>query len=122
MTNFQPIYMHEFPNDAAIIDHFHADKDALQGYRVLLAFYEYDNYEGLAFVLFERNGKLYEVNGAICSCFDLEDQWEPEETTVASLEHRLNNGLLGHGYLLDKSKLFADELSQVIEYLKGNGP
>jgi len=36
-------------------------------------------------VLFKRGGKLYDVNGSHCSCFGLEDQWLPEETTVAAL-------------------------------------
>ena len=35
---------------------------------VLLATYNYENYNGSAYVLFKRDGKLYEVIGAHCSC------------------------------------------------------
>jgi len=62
---------------------------------ILLASYGYEDYSGGAFVLFERDGKLYEVHGSHCSCFGLEGQFEPEETTLESLEHRLVNGKLG---------------------------
>lgn len=50
--------------------------------------YEQESYEGYAFVLFFKDGKLYEVNGNHCSCNDLGDQWEPEETTRTALEAR----------------------------------
>ena len=62
---------------------------------VLLASYGTPSYEGYAFVLFERDGKLYEVNGSHCSCYGLEGQWEPEETNVEALLHRLDKGELG---------------------------
>jgi hypothetical protein len=32
-------------------------------------------------VIFEKDGKLWEVNGSHCSCYGLEGQWQPEETT-----------------------------------------
>jgi len=49
---------------------------------VLFAFYEYENYSGSAYVLFEQLGKLYEVAGSHCSCYGLDGQWEPTETTA----------------------------------------
>lgn len=48
---------------------------------VLFAFYGRESWEGDAFVLFEKNGQLYEVHGGHCSCYGLEDQWLPEETS-----------------------------------------
>ncbi len=72
--------------------------DELNGAFILLAHYEIDGYEGSAFVLFERDGKIYEVNGSHCSCNGLEDQWGPEETSVDALTHRVKNGRLGWGY------------------------
>src|SRR5574343_324534 len=45
--------------------------------KILFASYTYQNYEGNAFVLFEQDGELYEVNGSHCSCFGLETQWNP---------------------------------------------
>lgn len=59
---------------------------------VIVAHYSYEDYSGNAFVLFRDAGKLYEVNGSHCSCYGLEGQWEPEETTVEALQHRLANG------------------------------
>lgn len=63
--------------------------------QVIVADYEQGGYEGDAFVLFMRDGKLYEVHGSHCSCYGLEGQWEPEETTVGSLRHRLANSTYG---------------------------
>lgn len=53
---------------------------------ILLATYDCPDYDGYAFVLFERDGKLYEVNSSHCSCNGLE--WEPEETTWEALKMR----------------------------------
>jgi hypothetical protein len=59
---------------------------------VLFALYDRSEpYSGSAFVLFERDGKLYEVHGSHCSCYGLEGQWEPEETTWEALAMRLNS-------------------------------
>jgi hypothetical protein len=55
---------------------------------VLFASYTYEDYDGYAFVLFRKDGKLYEVHGSHCSCFGLEGQWDPQETTLASLQLR----------------------------------
>ena len=59
---------------------------------ILIAWYDCEEYEGSAFVLFIQDGKLYEVNGGHCSCFGLEGQWDPEETTVKSIRHRMEKG------------------------------
>lgn len=127
-TNFAPIYMHQFPDDAAIIAEFGVPENALEGCRVLLAYYHVGDYgcDSSAFVLFERDGKLYEVNGSHCSCHGLESlnyyggcdtQWEPEETTVEALEHRLVHGSLGDvgGY---DHEGYAEQSRRVIDYLK----
>ena len=67
-------------------------------------------------MLFRKDGKLYEVNGSHCSCYALEGQWEPEETTVEALRHRVINGRLGEaGY--DENP-FAKELLQVLDDLE----
>jgi hypothetical protein len=91
----------------------------LQGVNILLASYTYEDYSGDAFVLFEKDGKLFEVNGSHCSCYGLEScgigrdettQWQPEETTKEALIHRLTDGYLGRNE-------FADELRQVLDQL-----
>lgn len=55
---------------------------------ILYASYETPSYEGYSVVLYERDGKLYEVNGSHCSCYGLEGQWKPEETSWAALAMR----------------------------------
>ncbi len=62
---------------------------------ILLAEYYYEDYSGSAWVLFIENDKLYEVCGSHCSCYGLEDQWEPEETSVEELRYRMDNGRIG---------------------------
>ena len=53
---------------------------------IIFASYHVDGYEGGAFVLFWRDGQLYEVNSSHCSCNGLE--WDPEPTTWAALAAR----------------------------------
>lgn len=55
---------------------------------ILYAGYETPSYEGYALVIYERDGKLYEVTGSHCSCYGLEGQWTPEETTWPALALR----------------------------------
>ncbi len=99
---------------------FGIDDAALEGATVLLASYTYEDYSGDAFVLFERGGKFYEVNGSHCSCYGLSEssysgdtttQWQPEETTVEALRHRLEKGHVGE---------IADALRQVLDTLPAN--
>lgn len=56
-----------------------------EGAELLFADYNIDGYEGSAFVLYRLDGKLYEVYGSHCSCYGLEDQWEPEESLLEEL-------------------------------------
>lgn len=46
---------------------------------VVVAVYEYESYNGDAFICYRENGKYYTVTGCHCSCYGLEDQWNPEE-------------------------------------------
>ena len=62
---------------------------------ILFASYGVDNYSGDAWVLFEEDGKLYEVNGSHCSCYGLEGQWVIEEVVLKELENRLIKGTFG---------------------------
>jgi len=76
-----------------------------EGIDILFAWYDCPPYEGHAFVLFRKDGKLYEVNGSHCSCFGLEGQWEPEEVTVESIKLRCKEGRVGWGYERDLEEL-----------------
>jgi len=91
------------------------ERPAFKGAEILLASYGTPSYEGYAFVLFRRDGKLWEVNGSHCSCYELEGQWEPEETTPEALRHRVEKGKLGKGDYDENP--FAAELLAVLEGL-----
>lgn len=82
------------------------------GKNILFASYGTDNYSGDAFVLFEEDGKLFEVNGDHCSCYGLEGQWSPDETTIEALTHRLTTGTMGVNAYSDNE--FAAELKEFI--------
>ena len=132
MNKREPIYLHDwaeskfegmcqdFDNDrwygapeAKTPSH---ERPEFQDIEVLFASYEYAGYEGDAFVLFRKDGKLYEVNGSHCSCYGLEGQWEPEETTIEALEHRLKEGNLGNSRYGPNT--FAFELTVFLQQLK----
>jgi len=75
-------------------------------------------YDGHAFVLFRRRGRLYEVNGSHCSCMGLEGQWEPEETTKKALLYRLDHGTLGVRLCVD----YTAELRSVLSFIRVRKP
>lgn len=60
--------------------------------QIVFAVYSTPSYDGSALVIYRQNGKLYEVHGSHCSCYGLEDQWSPEETSRAALKMRIPNG------------------------------
>lgn len=91
--------------------------DNLEGCNILFAWYGNGSYDGSAFVLFERDGQLYEVNGGHCSCYGLEEQWDPELTTVEALEYRIREGGLGNDTYTDDG-VFEVELLYVLSNWK----
>lgn len=84
---------------------------------ILFAWYGNGSYDGSAFVLFERKGLLYEVHGGHCSCYGLEGQWQPEETSVEALEFQMREGGLGNDTYTDGG-VFADQLRGVLRSWK----
>ena len=82
------VYVQEFSDNEDIISNYAAPSDALEGATVYLAWYGYGSYDGESLVVFEKNGILYEVNGSHCSCYGLEHQWQPEETSWEALAMR----------------------------------
>lgn len=81
-----------FDSIDGVLKDFDEKPDALDGATVHLAWYGYGSYEGGAFVLYEKDGKLYEVSGGHCSCNGLEGQWLPEETSWEAVAHVLRKG------------------------------
>ena len=107
------VFLGNWDDEQDIINDFELDANELNGAFVLLAEYTTGGYEGSAFVLFERGGKLYEVNGGHCSCYGLEDQWDPEETSALELMHRIDNGNLGQDGYYDECT-FGDRLRSIL--------
>ncbi len=98
---------------------FALPKGSLDHIELLLASYSRDPLGGEAFVLFRNQGRLYEVNASHDSGSDMAGQWEPEETLLAALRHRLVKGRLG----VDEQgeNLFAEELAFLLAWLERQG-
>lgn len=109
------VYRGSFDCDADIIRDFEISEADFVGVSILYASYQTGNYEGDAFVLFERDGKMYEVHGSHCSCYGLEGQWEPEETTEQDILFRLDKG----GYIHYGDKSADEEVRSILESRKG---
>lgn len=77
-----------------IIGDFNLADNALDGFDVVFAHYEYEDYSGNAIVILleTSSGALFEANGSHCSCHGLEGQWELEKTSPESILHRIDNG------------------------------
>ena len=73
------IYKDDFENWKEVLEQFDATKLVTGKELPLFAVYANEGYDGSAFVLYIENNKLFSVYGGHCSCFGLEDQWEPEE-------------------------------------------
>lgn len=78
----------DWESAADIIADFKIAPEALADAHIIAAHYVFEDYEGSAYVLFEKDGNLYEVQGSHCSCYGLEGQWEPRIETPESLIHR----------------------------------
>jgi len=100
------VYLHDWEDsgEEGMLSDFGIDKSALDGAKVLVASYTYEDYSGDAYVLFERDGKLFEVHGGHCSCYGLSEhdysggtstQWEPEETSEEAIRHIIAKGTWG---------------------------
>ena len=72
---------------------------------ILVAYYGDESYEGYAYVLFMKNGKLYEVCGGHCSCHGLEGQWDPEETSWDVIDKYVDEGNLPYMWGLEGSEI-----------------
>lgn len=82
----------EWSEPADIAEAFEIPLSQLDGCEFIVAHRYWGSYEGSAYVLFRRDGELYEVEGSHCSCYELEGQWHPERVTVAYLRNKLNDG------------------------------
>lgn len=93
---------------------------------VVVAAYEYEEYSGDAYVLYIHEGKILEVFGSHCSCYGLENQWEPELTTPEALLMRLESNP-GYGIVNSREvqreilvflRAFTEELKRKLAHLQ----
>ena len=101
------MFFDEWENCTAedIFAEFEVGKEEREGVEILFAWYNCPPYEGNAYVLFRKDGKFYDIVGGHCSCFGLEGQWDPTETTIEALRMRCEKGSVGYGYEPDLAKL-----------------
>lgn len=86
------VFFESFDSVQSIAHEFKVNVEVLNEVNLLFAFYDNDGYSGRAFVLYEKYGKFFEVHANHCSCYGLEDQWDPEETFKEALLHWCENG------------------------------
>lgn len=89
----------------------------LSNEKILLAWYGGGGYDGQAVVIFKKGSKLFHVYGSHCSCYGLEDQWRPEETSPQHLRKLFFEG----NYMLnfDGNREVATSFSQLLDELDG---
>jgi hypothetical protein len=130
ILNQEPVFLNDWSDKEGVLRDFAGERwdwddekeeefvKQNKGLNILFASYSYANYSGDAWVLFEQDGKLYEVNGSHCSCYGLEGQWEPEEVLLDELENRLLNGTFGEDEWSDNN--FKEKLCKFldVEFIK----
>lgn len=96
-------YFGIFSNDKDVFTEFDTDYD--RDINILIAYYGDESYEGNAYVLFMKGSKLYEVCAGHCSCFGLEGQWDPEETSWDVIDTYVDEGSLPYMWGLEGSEI-----------------
>lgn len=124
IINQKPVFLNDWQNKIDVLTDFAGDpyiwdkekelkfKEENKSLNILFGSYGCAYYDGEAWVLFEKDGVFYEVNGSHCSCHGLEGQWEPEEVSLKELEHRLLNGTWGEDDWSDNN--FKKELCEFL--------
>lgn len=85
----------DWSNEAQVASDFR--DDSVLDYDLIIAWYEYANYEGSSYVLAYKDGKLYENEAGHCSCYGLEGTWKPGEVTAEYLAQRLEKSAAPRG-------------------------
>lgn len=86
IVSSNPIFLQDFSDADDVFSSFNY---APTTERILIAEYEPGDYSGSAAVFFEKDGEFYELYGSHCSCYGLENQWEPEKINLEAYEKLL---------------------------------
>jgi hypothetical protein len=85
-----------------------------QDNEVLFASYGGRDYEGHAYVLFQCDDTLWEVETSHCSCNGLEGSWRPNVTTWAAQRLKKAAGATRYGWLSDHDKEAQDAFFELV--------
>lgn len=85
VNGYTEMFYNDFEDVDDVVRNYGQKAQELHEGIVIHADYTYEDYSGSSYVLYWKDGKFYEVYGSHCSCFGLEDQWDPEETTLVEL-------------------------------------
>lgn len=95
IERFPVVFNELFQSPSDIASYFRIPESELDNLEFVYAFYDYENYQGSAVVIYfnTEDEQYYEVHGGHCSCYGLEGQWEPEvigtiSTFIEYLERR----------------------------------
>lgn len=104
-------YISGFVNEVDVFGSFSGIFDP-KTHVVIYANYEYEDYSGYATVFFydRKAKKFYENYGSHCSCYELEDQWDPEEILFEELGKRIERRTIGSGAMEPFYSAYADFL------------
>jgi hypothetical protein len=98
-------------------------KNAIEELDILIAYESVGNWgcDSSSFFLFkDKAGKLYEMHGSHCSCYEFEGQFRLEETESKALWYRMNESKRGvfspGGYDYNEDK----NIAKVHKYIKEN--
>lgn len=82
------LYRGEWTGHADVLRDMMVSEQDLPAEQTLYASYDIDGYEGGAWLVFQKDGQLFEVSASHCSCNDLTGQWTPEATTREAIAMR----------------------------------
>jgi hypothetical protein len=99
-------YFELFTDYNSMIEQWNPNPNPPTDEQILFAYYSYEDYSGWAICIFERDGVLYEVHDAHCSCYGLEN-WKPEETSWEALSIRDYSSLGGEPLTAFKALVFS---------------
>jgi len=100
------VYIDGWDDIQGVLQDFKISDKEVEGFNVIVAAYDLSGaYSGDAFVLLEKEGKYYEVNGAHCSCYGLEGQFNLEESAEEALKFRYDSDFSYGGFAMAKETL-----------------
>jgi hypothetical protein len=86
------VYYGSFENWKDVLNEFSVEDESMNDVIPLFASYNHEGYEGDATVVYMKDQKLWLVQGSHCSCYGLENQWQPEDMPLEALEHLCDAG------------------------------